>query len=1162
MSSINAGAFCTNRFSLLEIDNNDCIEYNSDCTANTTFSTTDIQNDLNSGVFWLNYNIVKSPGDGHCLIHSVLTSLNFGLSAESNSNVNASGLFSKLTDETVKHVNRYVDFIDGNGSESLLCGLDEYIHDRKYDTSFGDLVPIILSNALSVNLLIVTKNGSRFEINLIECQFDAIENPHMLIVFKTGFHYDAIVPISLLVARTDQCTKSTSFESVRASHCASNVSQACNVPTIEHSVRINVSSTGQCTEPNSIECVRASHCARRICQQWDLPTIININARSLNMEKVDELQVVVDEYNISIACITETWFREYMDDPSLALEGFCLERKDRGNRRGGGVACYIRNDVVYNRLLEVEDEQLEVLWIKVMPKRLPRRFSCILVGCLYYTQETDFMKMREHVIMSIDTVTRKHPECGVVLTGDFNQFKDRFLVSHYRFVQVVNISTRGKAILDKIWTNMAVLYSSPISISELGKSDHYMILFRPNYRNDAYCSGKVTRSEAKCMGTKEKANFATALALVHWEPLFLLGTCEETYAYYKDIVTSLMDKCVTTKVVTRHTADKPWITDYYRCLIRKRQRAFMSGNRPAYRLFRNEVNRASVRLKFVFYQKHMLAITESGSRDWWKNMKKIMGLNVNSNSCIEQLANNTTNGDCTELANSMNDFFLSVTDHLPRLDKDHVVFNVTDELPDDFVISVDVTLLALQRVKTCKSTGPDNIPAWVLKDHAKLLAAPLTSIFNSSLRDGVLPVDWKMANVIPLPKTKPMVSVETDIRPISLTPIAAKVFESIVMGWVDDIVGGVIDDKQFGGVCGTSTTDALVEMLHKWYEATDTLNTFVRVVMLDFSKAFDLINHHLLLEKLTANGLPVHIVRWIAAFLLDRQQQVKIGNCYSHSGSPNGGVPQGTLSGPKCFLLYINDLVTNVPLYKYVDDSTLFETCHTNGISLIQDSVNDAVDWTSNNYMKINSKKSKEMIISFTRNIHVHEDVPNIVIEGNPVEQVEHAKLLGVILSNDLTWNKHVDSIVKKAAKRVYMLYQLKRAGICQTDLVTVYISVVRPVLEYACPVWHTNLPKYLSDNIEMIQKRAMKSIFPGKSYDDILNAIGMCTLHDRRNFLCAQYFKCMQVKSHKLNHLLPEQRCLSYDMRSANMYPLPLCRTNRYRNSLIPWGLNNWQDL
>ena len=181
----------------------------------------------------------------------------------------------------------------------------------------------------------------------------------------------------------------------------------------------------------------------------------------------------------------------------------------------------------------------------------------------------------------------------------------------------------------------------------------------------------------------------------------------------------------------------------------------------------------------------------------------------------------------------------------------------------------------------------------------------LTAIFNSSLREGVIPNEWKMANVIPLPKTKPMISVEKDIRPISLTPIVAKVFESIVLGWVDDIVGDRIDDNQFGGVGGTSITDALVEMTHKWYEATDVLNNYVRVVLLDFSKAFDLINHHILVDKLITNGVPAHIVRWLAAFLLDRQQQVKIGNIYSRTGSPNGGVPQGTLSGPKCcFIIY------------------------------------------------------------------------------------------------------------------------------------------------------------------------------------------------------------------------------------------------------------------
>ena len=101
----------------------------------------------------------------------------------------------------------------------------------------------------------------------------------------------------------------------------------------------------------------------------------------------------------------------------------------------------------------------------------------------------------------------------------------------------------------------------------------------------------------------------------------------------------------------------------------------------------------------------------------------------------------------------------------------------------------------------------------MLKDHANILAVPLTAIFNSSLREGVIPNEWKMANVIPLP----IISVETDIRPISLTPIVAKVFESIVLGWVGDIVGERIDDNQFGGVGGTSTTDALVEMTHKWY---------------------------------------------------------------------------------------------------------------------------------------------------------------------------------------------------------------------------------------------------------------------------------------------------------------------------------------------------------
>ena len=107
------------------------------------------------------------------------------------------------------------------------------------------------------------------------------------------------------------------------------------------------------------------------------------------------------------------------------------------------------------------------------------------------------------------------------------------------------------------------------------------------------------------------------------------------------------------------------------------------------------------------------------------------------------------------------------------------------------------------------------------------------------------------------------------------------------MECVDDTIVPNVDPKQFGGLAGTSTIDALVEMTHKWYETTDTRNTYVRIVLLDFSKAFDLINHNILLDKLQVCGIAAHILRWMEAFLLDRTQRVKIGNNYSHTGHPN-----------------------------------------------------------------------------------------------------------------------------------------------------------------------------------------------------------------------------------------------------------------------------------
>ena len=145
---------------------------------------------------------------------------------------------------------------------------------------------------------------------------------------------------------------------------------------------------------------------------------------------------------------------------------------------------------------------------------------------------------------------------------------------------------------------------------------------------------------------------------------------------------------------------------------------------------------------------------------------------------------------------------------------------------------------------------------------------------------------------------------------------------------------------------GAATTDALVEMIRRWSEATDKLDHYVRVAQVDFTKVFDHINHNTLLVKLKQYDFPPHIRRWIATFLLDRTHQVKIGNSFSPSGHPKGGVPQGTLLGPKCFLVYINYIETPVPLYTYVDDSTLFQICHRKSESVLQHSVDTAARWT------------------------------------------------------------------------------------------------------------------------------------------------------------------------------------------------------------------------
>ena len=294
-----------------------------------------------------------------------------------------------------------------------------------------------------------------------------------------------------------------------------------------------------------------------------------------------------------------------------------------------------------------------------------------------------------------------------------------------------------------------------------------------------------------------------------------------------------------------------------------------------------------------------------------------------------------------------------------------------------------------------------------------MLAGPIVSIYNSSIAQATVLTIWNSADIVPLPKANPPTEIKKHLRPIALTPILAKIMEGFVCAWLEEICPDDDDSLQFGCVKGTSATHCLIELLHHWSMATDVLGNYVRILLLDFSRAFDHIEHNLFLDKWSDPQVPSFMIHWKHSILCNRQQRVKINNCVSEWKSPSGGTPQGTKSGPRDFKKVVKDTRAQLPLYKYVDDTTLYEVCTRNTPSVVlQESANEVRAWCDENKMIINEKKTKEIVINFLKS---EIDIPELEINGEKIEQVQSSKLLGVTISNNLTWGKHVKNIRTKA---------------------------------------------------------------------------------------------------------------------------------------------------
>ena len=335
-------------------------------------------------------------------------------------------------------------------------------------------------------------------------------------------------------------------------------------------------------------------------------------------------------------------------------------------------------------------------------------------------------------------------------------------------------------------------------------------------------------------------------------------------------------------------------------------------------------------------------------------------------------------------------------------------------------ISEFSVLKKLSALNTNKVSGPDGITSWLLKENADLLAAPVVDVLLSSFLERRLPTSWKKADITPLPKTSPVSDADKHLRPISLTPILSRVEEEFVVdGYVKPAVLAKIDRNQYGSVPKSSTVHALISMLHNWYKDTDGNGSTMRVMLFDFKKAFGLIDHAILMAKLGDYELPLRVLDWIADFLTDRKQRVKLAHdCYSDWGSVRAGVPQGTKLGPWLFLVMINDInVNGFNLWKYVHDTSMAETVHKGQPSGIQVAVDELVRQAETDKFQLNETKCKELQISFSRSADSFEAV---TINNKPIEVVTSVKLLSLTISNNLKWDVHIENVIKKGSSRLY----------------------------------------------------------------------------------------------------------------------------------------------
>ena len=356
----------------------------------------------------------------------------------------------------------------------------------------------------------------------------------------------------------------------------------------------------------------------------------------------------------------------------------------------------------------------------------------------------------------------------------------------------------------------------------------------------------------------------------------------------------------------------------------------------------------------------------------------------------------------------------------------------------------DITLLeadvfsVLYNLDVNKAQGPDGIPARLLKETARQIAPSLTVLFNKSLRTGVLPRDWKLANVVPVHKKENKEQVE-NYRPISLLSLIPKALEKCVFNKIKDHVFAQINNDQHGFVPGKSCVTQLIEVFEYIGRELD-LGKQIDVIYLDMSKAFDRVSHMQLLKRLRDFGFSINILSWFRSYLKDRRQQTTVLGATSSALPVTSGVPQGSILAPLLFLLYQSNLsntITHSKIATFADDTKIYKVINTeaDAYAMQNDLANFQSSSTKANLL-LNTDKCKTLHITRKHNKINH----TYKLQDTTLKTTDCERDLGVWTSSTLTWSKQVLHQCAQASKQVTWLYSAvhdqNQDHLCSSNLV------------------------------------------------------------------------------------------------------------------------------